>query len=89
VADSATERANQFRILSPLDGDRYAFPPGVEARYATIPLRAGGPGANRVRWSVDGRTYSGERWSLVLGPHVVRATSETGEVAEARIVVAR
>ena len=90
VADSASERANQFRILSPLDGDRYAFPPGVEARYATIPLRAGGPGANRVRWSIDGRTYSGERWSLVLGPHVVRATSEaTGEVAEARIVVAR
>jgi len=89
-ADSASERANQFRILSPLDGDRYAFPTGVEARYATIPLRAGGPGANRVRWSVDGRAHSGERWSLVLGPHVVRATSEaTGEVAEARIVVAR
>src|SRR5262249_48094353 len=42
-----------FRIVSPQDGDRYRVPPGVDARYATIALRAvGSPGA--VRWSVDG-----------------------------------
>jgi penicillin-binding protein 1C len=89
-ADSAREPAAQFRIVSPLDGDRYAIPAGIDPRYATIPLRAGGRGASRVRWSVDGRSYMAERWQLALGTHVVRATSEaTGEVAEARIVVER
>ncbi|HEX2780917.1 MAG TPA: penicillin-binding protein 1C, partial [Gemmatimonadaceae bacterium] len=28
-----------FHIVSPLDGDRYAVPPSVDPRYATIPLR--------------------------------------------------
>jgi penicillin-binding protein 1C len=78
----------KFRIVSPMDGDRYAIPAGVEARYATIPLRAGGRQgrAGRVKWSIDGRPYSGERWALELGTHVVRATSSDGDVAEARIV---
>ena len=85
--DSA--RAPAFRIVSPMDGDRYAIPVGVESRYATIPLRAGGRAARpgRVRWSIDGRSYTGERWALELGTHVVRATSSDGDVAEARIVV--
>ena len=78
-----------FRIVSPLDGDRYAIPAGIEARYATIPLRAGGRGSERVRWSIDGHGYTAERWALVAGTHVVRAVSESGEVAEARIVVER
>jgi len=39
-----------FRITSPLDGDRYAIPAGVESRYASVALRAGGAGASRVRW---------------------------------------
>ena len=43
----------RFKILSPLDGDKYSLPPGVEAKYATIPLRANGPGAERVEWTVD------------------------------------
>lgn len=87
-ADSAA-LPREFRIVSPLDGDRYAIPAGVEARYATIPLRAGGRGSERVRWSIDGRTYVAERWALVEGTHIVRAVSESGEVAEARIVVER
>jgi hypothetical protein len=85
-ADSAVTR---FRLVSPLDGDRYAIPTGVEARYATISLRAAGHGAARVRWSIDGRPYESERWPLVVGPHIVRATADDGVVAEARIVVAR
>ena len=88
--DSAREaRTALFRIVSPMDGDRYAIPAGVEARYATIPLRAGGRGAQRVRWSIDGRAYDAERWTLVAGTHVVRATTDHGDVAEARIVVER
>jgi penicillin-binding protein 1C len=79
----------EFRIVSPADGDRYAIPAGIEARYATIPLRAIGQGAARVRWSVDGRSYEAARWQLSAGTHVVRATSATGESALARIVVER
>jgi penicillin-binding protein 1C len=92
IGGAETEKSDstsEFRILSPRDGDRYAIPVGVEARYATIPLRTGGLGAKRVRWSVDGKPFRAERWSLVPGTHVIRATSENGEVAEARIVVAR
>jgi penicillin-binding protein 1C len=87
IPDSA--RVAAFRIVSPMDGDRYAIPVGVESRYATIPLRAGGRAARRgrVRWSIDGRAYTAERWALELGTHVVRAMSGDGEVAEARIVV--
>ena len=88
--DLATHtRAAQLRIVSPLDGDRYAIPTGVEARYATISLRAAGRSASRVRWSVDGRLYENARWPLVAGAHVVRAMADDGEVAEARIVVER
>ena len=78
-----------FHIVSPLDGDRYAVPPGVDARFATVALRAAGPGAERVRWSVDGASQAGERWALLPGEHVVRAVSARGEAAEVRIVVDR
>jgi len=87
-ADSLRNRRTaRFHIESPLDGDRYAIPAGVEGRYATIPLRAAGDGADRVRWSVDGASYASERWSLAVGRHVVRAVSARGEIAEVRIVV--
>jgi penicillin-binding protein 1C len=82
-------REARFRILSPLDGDRYAIPAGIESRYATIALRAGGRGAESVQWSVDGRPFGGGRWPLAPGRHVVRAVSARGEVAAARIVVER
>jgi penicillin-binding protein 1C len=78
-----------FRILSPLNGDRYAVPPGVEARYASIPLRAAGPGADRVEWTVDGKAYASERWSLAPGAHIIGAKSTRGETAAVRIVVDR
>ena len=75
--------------MSPLDGDRYAIPPGVDAKYASIPLRAGGPGADRVEWTVDGQAYAGARWSIAAGEHVIVAKSTRGERASVRIVVDR
>jgi penicillin-binding protein 1C len=87
--DSARARAPvaRFRILSPLDGDRYAIPTGIETRYATISFRAGGVGAESVQWLVDGKPFAGGRWPLAPGRHVVRALSAEGTAAEARIVV--
>jgi penicillin-binding protein 1C len=82
-AGAADER---FRIVSPRDGDRYAVPLGVEARYATLSLRAGGKAAP-VRWFVDGREVPHARWSLAPGQHTVRAEAPTGEADEVRIVV--
>jgi penicillin-binding protein 1C len=85
--DSA--RVPRFRILSPMDGDRYAVPTGIEARYATISLRAAGPGAAEVRWTIDGAPYEGERWPLAPGTHVFKAVTARGDIAEARIAVER
>ncbi len=76
-----------FRITSPADGDRYAIPTGVERRYASIALRAAGPGAQNVRWSIDGQEYEDGRWALEPGKHLFRATSARGERAEARVEV--
>ena len=83
----STAILRRFRIASPRDGDKYAIPAGVEAQYATIPLRAAGAGSNAVRWQVDGRPYAGSRWPLAKGEHVIRATGEDGTSAEARVVV--
>ncbi len=80
------ERA-RFVMTSPRDGDRYEIPAGVEAQYATIALRAGGPGAQRVRWWVDGRAHEAGRWTLTEGEHVLRATSALGASVEAKVVV--
>src|SRR5438876_8463076 len=52
-----------LHILSPQDGAKYRIPPGVEARYATIALRAAG-GAGAIRWGVDGRLAATTRWRL-------------------------
>ncbi|MDQ2665856.1 MAG: penicillin-binding protein 1C [Gemmatimonadota bacterium] len=90
AADDAHPREQvRFRIVSPLDGDRYAIPPGVEARYATLSLRAAGAGAERVRWLVDGASHEGARWPLREGTHVIKAVSTRGESAETTIVVER
>ena len=91
AADTSSDSAappsrSQFRIVSPMDGDRFVVPPGVEARYATISLRAVGGGGRSVRWSVDGREYAGSRWRLSRGEHIIRAQID-GRTAEARIVV--
>jgi membrane carboxypeptidase/penicillin-binding protein PbpC len=86
---SDSVRVPRFRILSPQDGDKYAVPTGVESRYATISLRAVGPGAADVRWLVDGAPYEGERWPLAAGTHVFKAVTARGDSAEARIAVER
>ncbi len=78
-------RLSAFGIVSPRDGDRYRIPPGVPARYATLPLRASGSDA--VRWYVDGREVVGGRWVLAPGAHVVRAETGRGQQEEVRIEV--
>jgi hypothetical protein len=80
--------AGVFRILSPQEGDVYRVPAGVEARYATLALRAAGGMAGRgVRWTVDGRPQRSSRWALVQGTHLVRAVDGAGTAAEVRVVV--
>lgn len=83
VADDEDVR---FRITAPRNGDRYEVPAGVEARYATVSLRAanGGP---RVRWFVDGREVPNGRWTPSPGPHRIRAETDTGESDEVSVVV--
>ncbi|MEO8199066.1 MAG: penicillin-binding protein 1C [Gemmatimonadota bacterium] len=69
-----------FRIVSPVSGDRYQVPPGVEPRYATIALRtAGGAGLGKVRWLVNGKPTSNLRWMLVAGRHAFIAERSSGE----------
>lgn len=89
--DSVPERRGaRFRITSPVDGDRYAIPAGVESRYATISLRAAGAArSTKVTWLVDGEPFTGTRWPLTIGSHLFRAVSARGETAEARIDVVR
>ena len=81
--------ASQFRITSPLDGDRYSVPVGIESRYASIALRAAGHGADAVRWSIDGKPYTRDRWAPAPGTHEIRAISARGDTALVRVVVER
>jgi len=48
----------------------------VEARYATISLRA--VGGSGVRWYVDGRAWRSERWPIAHGRHTIRAIDARG-----------
>jgi membrane carboxypeptidase/penicillin-binding protein PbpC len=85
---AAAQPAAGFRIVSPLEGDRYQVPPGVEARYATIALRAAGaPGDAPVRWWVDGVPTHSARWQLRPGRHSIRAVAASGRVAEVAVEV--
>ena len=84
VANVAASPAG-FRIVSPLDGDRYSVPPSVDARYSTIALRAAGA-RSAVRWSVDGRPFADGRLALVPGPHLIEAEAG-GQRREVRIIV--
>src|SRR6185503_18404036 len=74
-----------FRIISPADGDRYQIPPGMEARYATIALRA--ESAQQVRWFIDGKPHGSSRWQLSPGRHAIRAVA--GERSDEVIVDVR
>ncbi|HKG93546.1 MAG TPA: penicillin-binding transpeptidase domain-containing protein, partial [Gemmatimonadaceae bacterium] len=77
-----------FRIVSPLDGDRYSAPPGVPAEYATVPLRAvGAPAGARVEWAVDGARVAAPRLPLSPGRHTVRARTARGDSAVVTVTV--
>jgi penicillin-binding protein 1C len=81
---SAADQEAGLRILSPEDADVFRFVPGVDARVATVGLRAGGvPRGVAPRWYVDGRLLARARLPLVRGKHVVRleAGNETREVS--------
>jgi hypothetical protein len=89
VPDSVVARRADvgFAITSPRDGDHYAVPPGVDARYATIALRVTGAGGDQVQWTIDGHPITGSRWQLAVGAHEVRARDGNGKTAVAQIVV--
>lgn len=75
-----------YRILSPLEGDVYEIPVGMQARYATIPLIAT-DGAGGIRWSINGRPVHGTRWQLAPGSHTIHATWANGTVDSVRVEV--
>jgi len=84
----APPRSDEFAIISPQDGDRYQIPPGMDSRFATIPLRvSGAPADGLVQWTIDGRPITRTRWSLQFGVHRLRAVAASGRSAEARIEV--
>jgi penicillin-binding protein 1C len=85
-AAAAGAGEDRFRIVTPRGGDHYSVPLGVDARYATLSLRASGR-TGPVRWSVDGREVPSARWPLAPGPHTIRAQAPTGEADEVRITV--
>lgn len=85
-AQAAPRAEERFRIVAPRNGDRYAVPTGVDARYATLSLQAAGAAAP-VRWFVDGAELPGGRWRLLRGEHTVRAQASSGESDQVRIVV--
>jgi penicillin-binding protein 1C len=74
-----------FRILSPLDGDRYSVRPGTDPRFATISLRASTGDA--VQWTIDGAAFAATRWTLVPGTHVIEAATPDGRTAKVRVFV--
>jgi hypothetical protein len=75
-------------ITSPQDGDHYRLLPGVDARYATIALRASGAGpGDGIRWYVDGARVPGGRWVPSPGRHEIRVESGAAR-AVATITVA-
>ncbi|HEX2217523.1 MAG TPA: penicillin-binding protein 1C [Gemmatimonadales bacterium] len=88
TSPAAPDSSQRFHIVSPRDRDVYRLPPGVEARYATVALRAvgGRPGA-AVRWIVDGVPHRDRRWTLQPGRHRVRAVTAAGDSAEVTVSV--
>jgi penicillin-binding protein 1C len=84
---AASRADDRFQIVSPLDGDHYRVPPGADPHYATVALRAAGPGTPGARWYVDGRRYRRERWPLAPGTHRIEAMGAGGQRAEISITV--
>jgi penicillin-binding protein 1C len=86
TGDGTPGRSDSLRILSPMAGDKYEIPPGMDPRYATIPLRASAA-AGSVRWFVDGVAHSSARWKLQSGHHAIRAVGPAGQSAQVAIEV--
>lgn len=86
-AAAAAGQERQRRILSPLEGDEYERPPGVDARYATVPLVATAAEGDAVEWFVDGRPLAAARWALETGRHVILARWHSGAVDSVRVLV--
>ncbi|MEP7326316.1 MAG: penicillin-binding protein 1C [Gemmatimonadota bacterium] len=92
LASADDSSSGGFRISSPRDGDVYQVPPGVEARYATLALRAAGAGAEgRLRWTINGKPYGDRRWALEPGRYtfVARASSGIGDSASIQVLPGR
>jgi penicillin-binding protein 1C len=88
AATGAGPAVEEFRIVSPGEGDVYRLPPGVVSRYATVALRAAGSRAGAaVRWTIDGAPYRQARWALQKGRHRFRAVSAAGDTAEVAVTV--
>ena len=88
TADPEPAADGLFHIVSPREGDVYRLSPGVEARYATVALRAaGGSRGAGVRWTVDGAPHREGRWTLRPGRHRFRAVSTAGDSAEVTVSV--
>jgi penicillin-binding protein 1C len=85
--DSAAALPAGFHIVSPRDGDVYRLPPGVDARDATVALRAAGEGGAGVRWTVDGVPHRPGRWTPRPGRHRVGAVTAAGDTAEVTVSV--
>ena len=78
-----------YRILSPLDGDRYEVPPGTDPRFATVALTAAPMSPDEApAWTIDGRGFTGARWRLEPGRHTIRAIWPNGRADSVRIIVA-
>ena len=89
LSNRADRMPKTFTIESPRNGDRYELPLGVEASVATISLRvAGAEPSSGLVWSIDGHTFTGSRWKLLVGTHTIAVRSANGQTAEANIVVA-
>jgi penicillin-binding protein 1C len=88
VVDSAASEEQRFRIVSPQHGDRYAVPPNVEARYASVGLlAAGGAGPEGVAWFANGERVRSGRLRLTAGEHLISARSRSGESHEVLITI--
>jgi penicillin-binding protein 1C len=84
IAGHAT--TTHHRILSPLDGDIFERPPGIDARFATIPLIATGQ-AGTVHWTLNGSPLPRGRLRLEPGAHVIVAEWPAGIRDSVRVTV--
>ena len=72
------------RILSPMDGDVYERPPGVNPRFASVALVASNDD-ERVLWRVDGKPLPRNRWEIASGAHVIVAEWPDGARDSVRV----